>query len=205
MRVGSEQTTLRSEVDVSHFFAYLSRMKLIQRWGLMHNARPENVAEHSLRVAQIAHVLALLRNRRHGGDVDPEEVALAALYHDATEVITGDMPGPIKYFNPDIRSAYAEIERAAADTLLAMLPDDLRADFAPVFADADPQVRELVKAADKLCAWLKCREELAAGNREFARAEESLRATVRGLDLPEVEDFVATFAPSIGRSLDELG
>jgi 5'-deoxynucleotidase len=191
---------------VSHFFAYLSRMKLIRRWGLMHSAYPENVQEHSLRVAQIAHALGLIRNRLFGGDVDPERVATLALYHDASEVLTGDLPTPVKNFNPAIETAYHGIERAAREKLLSLLPEALQPDyeafFRPVAADAAHL--EIVKAADKLCAYIKCVEELGAGNPEFSQAHRALAATVAQLTQPEVRYFVETFLPSFKLTLDEL-
>jgi 5'-deoxynucleotidase len=192
---------------MSHLFAYFSRMKFIRRWGLMRSTQPENVQEHSLRVALAAHALALIRNRLFGGAVDPSRVAVLALYHDSGEVLTGDLPSPIKYLNTEIRSAYVEIERSAAHTLLGMVPEPLRDDYRPLFLAeaADPDERAIVKAADKLCAWMKCLEETAAGNREFAKAEEALRRTVEEIELPEVRYFVATFVPSFRLTLDELG
>jgi 5'-deoxynucleotidase len=192
---------------MSHLFAYFSRMKLIRRWGLMRSTYPENVQEHSHRVAIVAHALALIRNRLFGGDVDPARVAVLALYHDSGEVLTGDLPSPIKYRNPQIRGAYHEIESSAAGTLLSMVPEPLRDDYRPLLSAsaADPEERALVKAADKLCAWMKCLEETAAGNREFAKAEEALRETVESIDLPEVRWFVETFVPSFRLTLDELG
>jgi 5'-deoxynucleotidase len=190
----------------SHFFAYLSRMKLIRRWGLMHSAYPENVQEHSLRVAQIAHALGIIRNRVFGGRVDPARAAILALYHDASEVLTGDLPTPVKYFSPDIKTAYRSIEEAAKRKLLDMLPAPLSGDYEPFFGDQDPDAasRELLKAADKLSAYLKCLEEVSTGNREFAEAEKVLRAQVEGLGLPEVRYFLDTFAPSFRLTLDEL-
>jgi 5'-deoxynucleotidase len=192
---------------VSHFFAYMARMKFIRRWGLMHNTYPENVQEHSLRVAVIAHALALIRNRMHGGGVNPERVATLALYHDSSEVLTGDLPTPVKYFNPEIRTAYQGIERVAQQKLLDMLPDALRAEYRPyLFGAPDDRPHwELVKAADRLAAYTKCLEELAAGNREFSKAEKALRASVEALDLPEVRYFMDTFVPSFALTLDELG
>ena len=192
---------------MSHLFAYFSRMKFIRRWGLMRNTYPENVQEHSLRVALAAHALALIRNRLFGGRVDPSRVAVLALYHDSGEVLTGDLPSPIKYLNAEIRSAYVEIESSAARTLLGMVPEPLRDDYRPLLLAeaADPDERAIVKAADKLCAWMKCLEETAAGNREFAKAEEALRRTVEAIELPEVRYFVATFVPSFRLTLDELG
>lgn len=191
---------------MSHFFAYLSRMKFIRRWGLMHNTYPENIQEHSLRVAMVAHALAVIRNRLFGGNLSEERTALLALYHDASEVLTGDLPAPVKYFNPEIKSAYKEIEAAAARRLLDMIPDALKADYQRLFfaEEADRQPRELVKAADKLCAYLKCLEEIGAGNQEFAKAEKALKASVEEIDLPEVRYFLDTFVPSFRLTLDEL-
>src|SRR3989442_8943443 len=149
----------------SHFFAYLSRMKFIRRWGLMHTTYPENIQEHSLRVAMLAHALAIIRNRLFGGHVNPERAAVLALYHDASEVLTGDLPAPIKYFNPEISRAYHAIEAAAAQKLFAMVPDALKEDYRSLFLgdETDHAHREIVKAADKLAAYLKCLEEVAAG------------------------------------------
>ena len=191
---------------MNHFFAYLSRMKFINRWGLMHNTYPENIQEHSLRVAMIAHALAIIRNRVFGGAVNPERAAVLGLFHDAGEVLTGDMPAPVKYFNPEIKTAYKAIEAAAARKLFQMIPEVLQADYRGLFmADGtDREHRELVTAADKLCAYLKCLEEIGAGNPEFAKAEKALRASLDALALPEVRYFMDTFAPSFRLTLDEL-
>jgi 5'-deoxynucleotidase len=191
---------------MSHFFAYLSRMKFIRRWGLMHNTYPENIQEHSLRVAMVAHALAVIRNRLFQGNVSSERTAVLALYHDAGEVLTGDLPAPVKYFNPEIKNAYKEIEAAAATRLLNMIPNALKADYQGLFfaEEADREPRELVKAADKLCAYLKCLEEIGAGNQEFAKAEKALRASVEEFNLPEVRYFLETFVPSFRLTLDEL-
>jgi 5'-deoxynucleotidase len=191
---------------MSHFFAYLSRMKFIRRWGLMHNTYPENIQEHSLRVAMVAHALAVIRNRLFEGNVSGEKTALLALYHDAGEVLTGDLPAPVKYFNPEIKKAYKEIEATAARRLFNMIPEALKADYQGIFfaEEADREPRDLVKAADKLCAYLKCLEEIGAGNQEFAKAEKALRASVEELDLPEVRYFLDTFVPSFKFTLDEL-
>jgi 5'-deoxynucleotidase len=191
---------------MSHVFAYLSRMKFIRRWGLMHNTYPESIQEHSLRVAMVAHALAVIRNRLFAGNVDAERAAVLALYHDATEVLTGDLPAPVKYFNPEIKVAYKEIEAAAARRLLHMIPEALKTDYEGLFLaeEADQEPRDLVKAADKVCAYLKCLEEIGAGNQEFAKAEKALRASVEELDLPEVRYFLDTFVPSFRLTLDEL-
>src|SRR5262250_1269765 len=188
---------------VSHLFAYLARMKFIKRWGLMHTTYPESIQEHSHRVAVIAHTLATIRNRLLGGRVDAARAAVLAVYHDAGEVLTGDLPAPVKYFNPEIRGAYREIETAANQRLLGMVPEPLREEYRPLFvaSDGDRDCWELVKAADKLCAYLKCVEEVAAGNREFSRAEQAVRATVEAIPLPEVRYFLTEFAPSLGLSL----
>ncbi len=194
-------------VSRSHFFAYLSRMKFIKRWGLMHNTYAENVQEHSLRVAQIAHALALIRNRKFGGSLSPERVALLALYHDAGEVLTGDLPSPIKYFNPEIQNAYRDIEASAAVRLVAMVPEELREDYRRVLIpdSSHAALMEIVKAADKLCAYIKCLEETAAGNKEFTKAEQALKSAVEGIELLEVRYFLEVFVPSFRLTLDELG
>ena len=191
---------------MSHFFAYLSRMKFIQRWGLMRSTYPENIQEHSLRGALIAHALAVIRNRLFGGGADPERTALLALFHDVGEVLTGDLPAPVKQFNPDIKTAYRSIEAAARDRLFGMVPGPLQRDYEPLFrlSEADRVHHDLVKAADKLCAYIKCLEELNAGNPEFAQAEKTLRATVDRIELPEVRYFVDTFIPSFRLTIDEL-
>jgi 5'-deoxynucleotidase len=191
---------------MSHLFAYLSRMKFIKRWGLMHTTYPENIQEHTVRVAMIAHALAVIRNRLFDGRVDAERVAVLALYHDAGEVLTGDLPAPVKYFDAQIRAAYRAIEAAAHDKLLAMVPEPLRPDYRPLFRPDEREAEhwQLVKAADKLCAYVKCLEEVAAGNGEFVQAEKTLRATVEAIPHPEVAYFLTTFAPSFRLTLDEL-
>jgi 5'-deoxynucleotidase len=191
---------------MSHFFAYLSRMRFIGRWGLMHSTRPENLQEHSLRVAMIAHALGVVRNRLFAGGVSPERLAVLALYHDAAEVLTGDLPRPVKYFNPEIETSYRRIETMARERLLGMVPDTLRADYATLLRPetASGVEESLVKAADKLCAYMKCLEEVTAGNREFAEAEKALRHTIDAIDLPEVRYFAQTFVPSFRLTLDEL-
>jgi 5'-deoxynucleotidase len=191
---------------MSHFFAYLSRMKFIQRWGLMRNTYSENIQEHTARVAMIAHALGVIRNRLYGGTVNPDRAAALALYHDAGEVLTGDMPAPVKYFNPEIKTAYHAIEATAVQKLFAMIPEEFREDYRAFFTDveADHEHRELVKAADKLCAYMKCLEEVSAGNAEFSKAETALRQAVERIDLPEARYFVETFIPSFRLTLDEL-
>ena len=188
----------------SHFFAYISRMRFIQRWALMRNTAPENVQEHSHQVAVLAHALALIRNEKFGGRVDPGAVAAAALYHDASEILTGDMPTPIKYDNPAIRTAYKDVEAVAEGKLLRMLPPELQAAYAPVLTAVDPEVERLVKAADKLSAHIKCLEELKAGNAEFRDAAAQTRRALEAFDLPDVRYFMDTFLPSFSLTLDEL-
>jgi 5'-deoxynucleotidase len=191
---------------MSHFFAYLSRMKFIERWGLMRCTYPENIQEHSLRVAMIAHALAIIRNRLFDGSLNPDRAAVLAMYHDASEVVTGDMPAPIKYFNPAIRDAYKDIEAHAQDRMIAMIPAEIREEYRQVFdLSHDDEHIMLVKAADKICAYIKCVEERGAGNKEFAQAELSLKEMIDRMDLPEVDYFMRTFMPSIGLTLDELG
>ena len=188
----------------SHFFAYLSRMRFIQRWALMRNTAPENVQEHSHQVAVLAHALAVIRNEKFGGQVEPGAVAVAALYHDASEILTGDMPTPIKYDNPAIQGAYRDVEKMAEQKLLGMLPQELREVYAPILTVPDEETRRLVKAADKLSAHIKCLEELKAGNLEFRQAAEQTRRALESYDLPEVRYFIDTFLESFSLSLDEL-
>lgn len=191
---------------MDHFYAMLSRMKYINRWGLMRNTQPENIAEHSLDVAVIAHALALLRVRRFGVPCDAERAAVLGLFHDTTEIITGDLPTPVKYHSPEIRRAYGEVESLAAERLLSMLPEDLRGDYAPLLNMDDPAdaaLLPLVKAADKISAVIKCVEERKSGSTEFLAAEKTLRRAVEALHLPEADVFMAEFLPSFEHSLDE--
>ena len=188
-----------------HFYAYMARMKLIKRWGLRHNTREENDQEHSLQVTMIAHALAMYKNRRYGGNVDVEKVLLYALYHEAAEVITGDLASPIKYFNPGIRDAYKEIERMASEKLLDYLPADFQKDFRELlFPDEESYEWRIVKAADRISAYVKCLEEYGFGNREFLTAQENVRASVSQMNMPEAEDFMREFAPSFMLPLDAL-
>ena len=188
----------------SHFFAYISRMRFIQRWALMRNTAQENVQEHSHQVAVLAHALAVIRSEKFGGTVDPGQVAVAALYHDASEILTGDMPTPIKYDNPAIRKAYKDVEAVAEGKLLAMLPEELHGVYAPILTPTDPEVIRLVKAADKLSAYIKCVEELKAGNNEFREAAAQTRHALEAYGLPEVAYFLETFMDSFSLTLDEL-
>ena len=187
-----------------NFFPMIARMKYINRWGLMRNTQAENIQEHSHQVAVLAHALAVIRNEKFGGAVDPGQVAVAALYHDASEILTGDMPTPIKYDNPAIRKAYKDVEAVAEGKLLAMLPEELQAVYAPILTPTDPEVIRLVKAADKLSAYIKCVEELKAGNNEFREAATQTRRALEGYGLPEVAYFLETFMDSFSLTLDEL-
>ena len=189
------------------FYALISRMKYITRWSLMRNSIQENIQEHSHMTAVIAHALGIIGNRIYGKAYNPERLATVALFHDATEILTGDMPTPIKYQNPDIVRAYHQVEAYAADRLVQMLPKELRDDYAPLL-DADSHGSEeyrLVKAADKLSALIKCVEERKAGNSEFISAERSTRESVLKMGLHEAEYFMEHFMPSFELDLDELG
>lgn len=189
-----------------HFFAYMARMKLIQRWPLMRNVQAENVAEHSLQVAMVAHVLAVLRNKKFGGDVDVGEVTALALYHDASEVLTGDLPTPVKYFNPQITEEYRRIEHAAEEKLLSYLPHELQSEFELLLVGEkqNADAKALVKAADSICAYLKCMEEQTAGNKEFAQAKLRLATMIDERNCPEVSYFMTHFVPGFELTLDQL-
>ena len=176
----------------SHFFAYVSRMRFIQRWALMRNTAQENVQEHSHQVAVLAHALAVIRNEKFGGSVDAGQVAVAALYHDASEILTGDMPTPIKYDNPDIQKAYKEV------------PSELQDVYESAITGEGGEIGELVKAADKLSAYIKCVEELKAGNNEFREAAAQTRKALEAYEMPEVAYFMETFMESFSLTLDEL-
>lgn len=190
---------------MSHsFFAYIARMKYIGRWGLMRSTVPENIQEHSHMVAVLAHALAVIRRDKFGGTVDPGHVAAVALYHDAPEIFTGDLPTPVKYANSAIRDAYKAVEENAAQRLVAMLPQEMRPAFGQLLSETDPEVLALVKAADKLSAYLKCQEELKAGNREFQSAAEQTLAALRSYRLPELDYFMEDFLPAFQLTLDEL-
>ena len=188
-----------------HFFAYLDRMKLIRRWGLMRNTVPETDMEHSMQTAFIAHGLAALGNTRHERTWNVERIVLMAMYHDASEVITGDLPTPVKYKTPEIQGAYRELEVHARQQLLDMLPEDLQSSFRP-YVDADENSEEwkLVKAADRISAYLKCVEEEKMGNRDFAKAKTTIFEGLMASPLPEVRDFMREFIPSFILSTDEL-
>lgn len=187
-----------------HFFAYLARMKFIKRWGLMRNTIDENISEHSHQVAIIAHALALIKNKYYNGAVSPENVALKAIYHEASEVITGDLPTPIKYYNPLIKRAYKDIELVASHRIMDMLPEDLKSDYKPLLFPEDNDEWHIVKAADKICAYLKCIEELKMGNREFEKAERTIWQQLKDMNSAEVNYFIDNFLDSFSLTLDEL-
>jgi Predicted hydrolases of HD superfamily len=181
-------------------------MKLIERWALMRNAISENICEHSLEVSILAHALAVISNERLGSHLNAEKAALIGIYHDATEIITGDMPTPIKYFNETIQGAFKAIEQEAADRLLLMLPEDIRKSYDSIFNQQEEEAAlwKLVKAADKLSALIKCIEERKAGNTEFISAEKSIREILTAMQLKEVEIFMQEFLPAYDKNLDEL-
>lgn len=189
------------------FYAMLSRMKYIKRWSLMKNSSSENISEHSLEVSILAHCLAVISKRRLGKNINVEKIALIGLYHDSTEIITGDLPTPIKYFNKSIQGSYKEIEKQAAERLLNMLPEDLREDYYDLFfpREEDEYLWKLIKAADKLSALIKCIQEENAGNNEFISAKKSTYEILKKLDMEEVNIFIEEFLPSYTKTLDELG
>lgn len=190
---------------MSKFFAFINRMKYIKRWSLMRSVKEENIMEHSHQVAVIAHALALIKNKMFGGSVNVNEVVLLAQYHEVGEVITGDLPTPIKYFNPEIKSAYKDLEKGASEKLLLMLPKELQQEYASyVLPNEDSEEYRLVKSADRLSAYLKCVEEVRLGNAEFKKAKQSILSELKGLKRPEVDYYLKTFAPAFELTLDEL-
>jgi 5'-deoxynucleotidase len=191
---------------VSHFFAYLYRLRLIQRWVLMRSAIPESVGEHSFQVALLTQALCSVANTIYGKDVDVGQAVILALFHDAEEVVTGDIPAPVKHHNPGMLRSVREIEALASEELLRMLPAALRDTYSPLVdqRQRDPELMRWVKAADALDAYLKCAMELAVGNKEFAVAERQLEAKARAMHMPEVDYFLEHFAPSFHKTLDEI-
>ncbi len=192
---------------VHHFFAYVSKLKYIFRWGLKRNVEPENVKEHSFDVGVIAHALANIRNHYFGGNVDANQVCVVALFHDASEVLTGDLPGPIKYFNPRLAEAYKQVEQAAEEKLLSMLPPEMQPTYAPFInhGHVSEEVAKLVKAADMIAAYIKVLQEVDAGNHEFTVARERVEKQFEKMAMPEVRYFLENFLPSFRLTLDELG
>lgn len=190
----------------NHFFAMISRMKHIERWALMRNSNSENISEHSLEVSMIAHALALISNKRLGNQWNAERAAVIAMYHDSTEIITGDMPTPIKYYNDEIKDAFQKVEKIAAGQLLNMLPDDLKEEYDSIFFQKEEEdyLWKLVKAADKLSALIKCIEEEKAGNTEFINAKKTIEESLKDSELEEVHIFLEEFLPPYYKTLDEL-
>lgn len=190
----------------SHFFAYIHRMHYIRRWGLMKNSRDENLAEHSLDVAIIAHALGTIGKWVLGHQINPEECAVAAIFHDAPEILTGDLPTPVKYFNPEIREAYQKVEQSASDKLLSMLPDQVRGEYDKIFSikTENPKIHEIVHWADRLSAYIKCTEELKSGNGEFKKASEQIKKDLDCCQREDVKYFMTHFLPAYELTLDEL-
>lgn len=190
----------------SNFFALISRMRYIERWSLMRNSIHENIQEHSHMVAVIAHALGVIRRDVYGIPCDPDKCAAVALYHDASEILTGDLPTPIKYHDEDIMAAYRRVESLANEKLLNMLPEELRAAYEPILiGETQKELHPIVKAADKLSAYIKCIEERKAGNNEFLNAERQTLEAIHAYDLPEAEYFIEHFIPAFEKTLDELG
>ena len=189
----------------NEFYALMGRMRYITRWGLMRNTFSENIQEHSHQVAVLAHALALIRREvLHLEGPDPDRCAVAAMYHDASETLTGDLPTPIKYYNPEIKAAYKQVERIAGERLLAMLPSQLRSSYQHLLLEDDLEVKPIIKAADKLSAYIKCVDEQKAGNTEFDSAAEQTMAQMLEMDLPELNWFIAECLPPFTRNLDQL-
>ena len=191
-------------VKETGFYALLARMRYISRWGLMRSGIPENVQEHSHETAVYAHALGLIRREFFGKECDAERLAVLAIYHDASEILTGDLPTPIKYYNPEIKSAYKQIEAVSCEMLLALLPPELQAGYRPLLFESDPGTAKIVKAADKLSAYIKCVEELKAGNSEFEAAARQTRQALCDMQLPCLDYFMAHFLDSFQLTLDEL-
>jgi 5'-deoxynucleotidase len=190
----------------SNFFAFISRMKYINRWGLMRSTKEENVSEHSLDVAVIAHALSVIRKKRLNMDVNPERTALYAIYHDAAEIFTGDMPTPVKYYNSVIKSAYKEVELSVNERLLNMLPDDFKDEFEDVLIpkENEKEIWKTIKAADKISAYIKCIEEEKSGNKEFLKAKQSILNEIEKMNMPDVRIFMDEFLEGYGLTLDEM-
>ena len=188
-----------------HFFAYINRMKFIQRWGLMRNTMPENDMEHALQAAMIAHAIAVMGNVRYNRGYNAERIMALAMYHDASDVITGDLPTPIKHHNPAIKTEYSKLEDIAAQKLISMLPPDLREYYTPLIAhDESTEEWRIVKAADRICAYIKCLEERKSGNQEFESARKSVKKYLDQIDLDEVQDFMMECVPGFAMTLDEI-
>ncbi len=197
-------------LEGGNFYAYIARMKYITRWGLMRNTEKENIQEHSLEVAILAHALCLIRNEMYADEpakkLDPEKACLFAVFHDSDEIITGDLPTPIKYANPVIRDNYHDIEAQSKEKLLSMLPEKLKPVYRNIlfFDESSPEYKTVVKAADRLSAYIKCVEECKAGNAEFTKARQTVLDSMRAMDLPELDYFIEHFLPAYSLTLDEL-
>ncbi len=189
---------------MSHFFAYIARMKHIKRWGLMRSNREENVQEHSLQVAMIAHCLALIENKKYGGQLNPEHVMALAVFHETAEVITGDLVTPIKYYNREIQKAYKNVEKVAEEKMISLLPEELQEEYRPLIQPEEEIWYRYVKAADTIAAYTKCLEELKSGNLEFSMAKDTLLQKIHDMNMPCAEDFLEEFIPSFSMTLDEL-
>ncbi|MBP5662092.1 MAG: 5'-deoxynucleotidase [Clostridia bacterium] len=189
---------------MSRFFAMMARMKYIERWGLMRSSRKENIQEHSLQTAMIAHMLALIGNRFFDKHYDADSIAVKAMYHESSEILTGDLPTPIKYYNAEIKTAYKAIESAATKQILDLLPEDFREDFLPILTVPDSEEKKLIKYADRLCAYLKCVEEVQTGNREFDDAMLSIKRDIDAISAPEVKYFTEHFVEAFTMTLDQL-
>lgn len=187
----------------SSFFALMSRMKYINRWGLMRNSRSENIAEHSLDTAVIAHLLCVLRNKRFGGSINAEHTAAVAMFHDTPEIITGDLPTPVKYFSEKISDAYKDVESAAVDKLISAVPSDISDEYEKLLRCSDDEILRIVKAADKISALIKCIEERKSGNNDFVEAERQTLDSLKRMSLPEVDCFIDEFLPAYELTLDE--
>lgn len=190
---------------MSNFYAMISRMKYINRWGLMNNTKSENISEHSLEVAILAHALVTIANQRLSADLSADRAAVIGMFHDASEILTGDMPTPVKYYNPEIRNAYKAVEKVAENKLLAMLPEDLRGEYRPLLSDIDEELKVYVKAADKLSALIKCIEEVRMGNNEFLKAKTATEDALVEMKLPALDIFLKEYLPAYYLTLDELG
>lgn len=187
------------------FFAYLSRMKYIKRWALMRSTNEENIMEHSLQVTEIAHAIALIKNEMFGGSVDPYKVMCLAVYHETSEVITGDLPTPIKYFNAQINSAYKDLEDLAAEKLIEKLPEELKPLYREfILADKNTEEYKIMKASDRISAYIKCVEEVKSGNKEFVKAKESIGKDIKSINDEAVKYFIKNILPSFEKTLDEL-
>ena len=189
----------------SDSFALMSRMKYINRWVLMRNSHPENIEGHSLQVAMIAHAIAIIRNEIYGGALDAEKIAVFAMYHDVNEILTGDMPTPVKYYGDEIKRAYKEVEKVSKEKLLSLLPGELKKYYQEIFYfDENNEYYKIVKAADKISAYMKCVEELKTGNMEFKEASKSIKKHIENMDMPEVDYFMDVFLPGFELTLDEI-